>query len=128
MRWTYSCPHCNVMLNPDETVILIGEQNDRRVLVGFHPMPGSYRAYLPPGLEVQTGVHWEFFCPLCQQNLVTEAAPDLCALDMGTQGHRHRLYFSRVAGDEATFVISAEGIARFGRDHESHSLEMLDLV
>jgi hypothetical protein len=128
VQWTYACPHCNAMLNPDETVILIGVQNDLRVLVGFHPMPGRYQAHVPPGLEVQTGAHWDFFCPLCLQNLVTEAAPDLCALDMVTQNQRHRLFFSRIAGDEATFVISAEGIERFGRDHEGHSLEILDLV
>ncbi len=128
MRWTYSCPHCEAMLNPDETVILIGEQDDTRVLVGFHPTPGNYKAYVPPGIELPVGIQWEFFCPMCLQNLVTEAVPELCALDMVSGGDRHRVYFSRIAGDKATFVISAEGIERLGADHERHSLELLEQI
>jgi hypothetical protein len=47
---------------------------------------------------------------------------------MATQGVRHRLYFSRTAGEHATFVITAEGIKTLGRDAERHSLEMLELI
>ena len=128
MRWTYACPHCEAMLNPDETVVLIGECGPHRVLMGFHPEPGNYQAYLPDGLELQEGSMWEFSCPVCARDLRTDFAPELCALDMATQGVRHRLYFSRVAGEHATFVITAEGIQKHGRDAERHSLEFLELV
>jgi hypothetical protein len=128
MNWTYSCPHCEAMLNPDETVVLIGECGPHRILIGFHPQPGTYRAYLPPGFEIQEGSMWDFSCPVCSRSLVTDAAPELCALDMATQGVRHRLFFSRIAGEHATFVITAEGAEKFGRDSDRHSLEILDLV
>jgi hypothetical protein len=129
MRWSYSCPHCQAGLNPDETVILVGEHGAIRTLVGFDPKPGSYRAYLPPGVEAEAGSTWDFNCPVCQRSLVTEVSDRLCALDMTTGGVRHRLYFSRVAGDQATFVVSAEGlIERHGRDAETHSLDLLDLM
>jgi hypothetical protein len=65
---------------------------------------------------------------VCDRSLVAEVAPELCALDMATQGVRHRLYFSRTAGEQATFVISAEGITSLGKDAEQHSLEMLELL
>jgi len=128
MRWTYSCPHCEAMLNPDETVVLIGECGPNRLLIGFHPEPGTYRAYLPPGTQLQKGSTWDFSCPVCNRSLVTEIAPGLCALDMATQGVRHRLFFSRTAGEQATFVITAEGVQKHGPDAEKHSLEMLELV
>ena len=128
MRWTYACPHCEAMLNPDETVVLIGECGSHRILIGFHPEPGIYRAYLPPGARLQEGSLWDFSCPVCNHSLVAEIAPGLCALDMATQGVRHRLFFSRTAGEQATFVISAEGVKNHGRDAEKHSLEMLELV
>lgn len=129
MEWTYSCPHCGAMLNPDETVILVAQHGDTRVLLGFHPQPGNYRAYQPPGVDIDAGANWDFSCPLCHADLATDAAPDLCALDMLTRGSRHRVYFSRTAGDQATFVVSAEGIVeRHGRDAERHSLEILEHV
>ena len=92
MRWTYACPHCQAMLNPDEAVVLIGECGPHRILIGFHPEPGNYRAYLPPEFKLQEGSMWEFSCPVCSRSLSAEIAPELCALDMATQGVRHRLY------------------------------------
>ena len=71
---------------------------------------------------------WDFSCPVCNRSLIAEIAPELCALDMNVQGVRHRLYFSRTAGEQATFVITAEGVKSHGRDAEQHSLEMLELI
>jgi len=116
------------MLNPDETVILIGECGPHRIMMGFHPQPGTYRAYLPPEFTIQEGSTWDFRCPVCSHSLVTDATPELCALDMATQGVRHRLFFSRTAGEYATFVITAEGTEIHGKDADQHSLEMLDLI
>lgn len=128
MRWVYACPQCDAMLNPDETVVLIGECGPHRVLMGFHPEPGNYRVYLPPGVELEEGSLWSFFCPVCSQSLMMEFAPNLCALDLATQGVRHRLFFSRTAGEQATFVITAEGIEHHGEDAKKHSLQLLELV
>jgi hypothetical protein len=128
MRWIYACPQCDAMLNPDETVVLIGECGPHRVLMGFHPEPGNYRVYLQPGFELAEGSLWEFFCPVCSQSLMMEYAPGLCALDVATQGVRHRLFFSRIAGEHATFVITAEGIDNHGSDAKKHSLQILELV
>ena len=128
MHWTYSCPHCQAMLNPDETVVLIGECGPHRILMGFHPKPGTYQAYLPPEFEIQEGSTWDFSCPVCSRSLVTDATPELCALDMAAQGVRHRLFFSRTAGEQATFLITAEGTEKHGKDADKHSLEILDLV
>jgi len=77
---------------------------------------------------MQLGSMWDFSCPVCSRSLVTDAAPELCALDMATQGVRHRLFFSRTAGEHATFVITAEGTETHGKDADRHSLEILDLV
>ncbi len=128
MRWTYSCPHCEAMLNPDETIILIGSGGAGRMMVGFHPEPGNYRAYFPPGFALEVGVEWHFFCPVCSQSLEAEIAPRLCAVDMVSAGSRHRIFFSRTAGEKATFVITAEGVEKFGSHVERHSLEMFAML
>ncbi len=128
MRWSYACPHCEAMLNPDETIVLVGECGPNRILMGFHPEPGNYHCFVPPGFTLQEGSQWDLFCPVCTKSLVTAEAPELCVLVMKTQGAHHRLFFSRTAGEHATFVITAEGISKHGQDADQHSLEMLELV
>ena len=129
MSWSYSCPHCSAGLNPDDTIILIGECEEVRTLLGLHPMPGNYKVYLPPAVELVPGKRWQISCPVCQQNLVTEVSDGLCAVDGTITGSPHRVYFSPVAGEHATFVVSAEGlIERHGADAEKHSLDLLQLI
>jgi hypothetical protein len=118
MSWSYSCPHCRGMLNPHETIILIGEHAGRRVLVGFHPEPGNYLVHLPPGVEAEQGSRWSFFCPVCHHDLASDLAADLCAIDLRTADDSHRVFFSCIAGDHATFVVSAEGLKE---SHGAHA-------
>lgn len=128
MRMSYSCPHCGAVLNPDVSIMLIGTHAGRSIMIGFHPVPGNYRISLPPGVEIDAGSNWDFTCPLCRESLVSEVSDQLCCLDMVMGEDHHRVYFSRVAGEHATFVISAEGIERFGEHAERHSLEILEFV
>jgi len=129
MNWSYSCPHCRSGLNPDETITLVGEQGDLRTLVGLHPEPGNYRAYLPAAVQVERGTRWRFFCPLCQHDLVSEESEELCALDLVIAGDRRRVLFSCTAGEQATFCIrDGEVIESHGGDVERHSLELLELM
>ena len=128
MRWSYTCPHCRNILNRDETIMLNATRDEEQILIGFHPMPGNYRFSVPPGVEIAPGSRWEFSCPSCQRSLVSDLSPDLCGIDMVTKNVRHRVYFSPVAGEHATFVIAGEGIERHGEHAERHSLEILEHV
>jgi len=129
MRWTYSCPHCSAMLNPDETIVLVAAHGTTRVIMGFHSEPGNYKAYMPPGVALESGETWEFSCPLCHASLTSSADPNLCAIDMHTRGQKHRVYFSRTAGEKATFVVSENGdVERHGDHAGRHSLELLEYV
>jgi hypothetical protein len=125
MHWTYSCPHCEAMLNPDNAIILVAELESGGILVGLHPQPGNYEVYLPPGVELAPGTRWSFSCPVCRQELTTDVSEDLCALDMHTDGDAHRIYFSRVAGERATFTVSAEGLLKDFGVHADRYLEHL---
>lgn len=128
MSWSYWCPHCRGGLNPAATVILVAEHGSVRALIGLHPQPGVYQAAFPPDVEAAPGSRWSFSCPLCRENLSTGEAPLLCALDGLLEGRRHRIYFSPVAGEEATFVVSAEGVESFGRDAAVHPLDLLEYI
>jgi len=123
MHWTYSCPHCDAVLNPDETIMLRADCEDRRFLIGLHPQPGNYEVDLPDGETMTPGSRWSFSCPVCEHSLVSELSEDLCALDMRSPDEAHRIYFSRVTGEQATFVISAEGMLT---DHGIHTDQYLE--
>ena len=125
MKWKYSCPHCEASLNPEERVVLRVENGEQRFLAGFHPQPGNYEVDLPPGEEMESGSRWEFFCPVCEQSLTSELSEDLSALDVHSAGQSHRVYFSRIAGEEATFVVSAEGLLEDHGIHTDRYLEQL---
>jgi transcription elongation factor Elf1 len=123
MDWTYSCPHCGAALNPNVSIVLRARREEKTILVGLHPQPGNYEVVLPPGEAMQPGSRWDFSCPVCDHSLVSELSDELCAIDMCSQGERHRVYFSRVAGEEATFVVSAEGMLT---DHGVHTDQYLE--
>lgn len=129
MRWTYSCPQCGGVLNPGESVVLIAAHGANRVLMGFHPAPGNYQAYVPPGIEIEPGEVWDFSCPLCHASLVSYVDRGLCAIDLHAEGGKHRVYFARTAGQRATFVVSSDGtVTSHGADASRHSLDILDEV
>ncbi len=123
MRWTYSCPHCHAVLNANETIMLRAERKDRRFLIGLHPQPGNYEVELPPGEKMRAGSKWSFSCPVCEHSLVSELSEDLCALDMTSPSEEHRIFFSRVTGEQATFTVSAEGLLT---DHGIHTDKYLE--
>jgi len=77
---------------------------------------------------IEAGSSWDFSCPLCQESLVSDISPTLCCMDMVAKDVRHRVYFSRIAGERATFVISAEDIEHHGEHAGRHSLEILQFV
>jgi hypothetical protein len=49
----------------------------------------------------------------------------LCTLEVTSPGEPHRVYFSRIAGEEATFVVSAEGMLKDYGIHTDRYLEHL---
>lgn len=123
MHWTYSCPHCHAVLNPNEVIMLCAEHENHRLLIGLHPQPGNYDVELPPGETMEAGSRWSFSCPVCEHSLVSELNEDLCALDMCSPGGEHRIFFSRVTGEQATFTITAEGMLT---DHGIHTDQYLE--
>ncbi len=128
MSWEYCCPQCKAMLNPDRTITLVAEFKEARIMVGFHPRPGKYEVYLPPGVVAEDGTKWNFFCPLCQENLVTEKDADLCGLELRLDGKPVQVLFSRVVNEHATFLIYENTIRdKFGKDAVRYAARLSQL-
>jgi len=132
MRWTYGCPACGAMLNPDNTIILVGVHGSKRILIGFHPEPGNYQIHVPPDTHIELGTRWDFFCPVCQHDLVTDENENLCALTLLDGREHRRVVFSRIAGEKATFVITDQRLERKYGEHLErylrHFIQLRDYV
>jgi hypothetical protein len=110
MNRIYRCTACGSVVSPGgQMVVLVGIFGGAQMLIGFHPEPGNYELYAPPGAELERGDSWLFHCPVCHSSLVSELDPNLCALDLEEGGLLKRVLFSRVCGEHATFVIADNG-------------------
>ena len=105
MEWTFSCPRCGAVVNPSGVVTLVAARGGVRLLLGFHPEPGNYQLFLPPGAALRDGEEWSFSCPVCHADLACADHPNLCELVQIVGGERRRLLFSRIAGERATYVL-----------------------
>jgi hypothetical protein len=126
MKWSYACPKCGAMLNPAESIILIGVLDDRRTLMAFHPEPGNYEIHVPPHTHVVPGSRSDFFCPVCQGNLVATENENLCALELTEGAARRRVLFSRVAGEHATLVVADRQVTGYGEHAPPYVQHLLE--
>jgi hypothetical protein len=121
MAWTYSCPLCESVVNPDETVILLGALHDTSILMGFHPRPGNYTVYLPPGCDLRRGDRWELYCPVCRQSIASDAHENLAELLIWQGDVRRKVMFSRKVGERATYVVADEATVVVEEQHGEHA-------
>jgi hypothetical protein len=126
MSWTYGCPHCNSVVNPDETVILVAVHDNMRFLIGFHPAPGNYTIYLPPGIQLDHGSQFRFLCPICQRDLQSAGHNNLSCLDVWQGDTRRKILFSNIAGEHATYVVKEDDVLidRHGPHSDAYDEEL----
>lgn len=106
MAWIYSCPKCGSVVNPGgQMIALVAMRAGSQLLIGFHPEPGNYDVYLPPGVDLPPGSVWSFHCPVCHFSLESVRHANLCELEFDDGGARKWLLFSRICGEHATIVI-----------------------
>ena len=117
MKRVYFCPKCETTLNPNVKVVLVAANGDKRGLVLMSPQPGNYQIFTSDNLEIKKGDLLEIFCPVCGANLRSHVDRHLAEISFRTsQGEEGRVDFSRVAGEHATYIITAEEIRSYGEN------------
>jgi len=127
--WHYHCRRCNSMLNPGGIVTLVAMKGGTQLLVGFHPEPGNYEMYTPPGVDFVHGDRWSFHCPVCHGSAASDRHANLCELIQYEDGVGKTLLFSRIAGERATYVVRDDDRpARHGPDHDRYNDTTIEIV
>ena len=118
MSRSFYCPHCNKLLNPHRKVIFLVENGNELELVLLSAKLGDYSAVHSRSIELVEGAVYTFRCPVCRADLTSSINHRLVDLKSreGEDDPLVRVSFSRVHGEEATFVMADDGVDSFGSD------------
>jgi len=117
MGRSYFCPHCRRMLNPGTKVIFLVENGKDRELVLLSAKLGEYSVVHSRSMIFEEGEIYTFRCPMCRSDLTSSLDENL--VDILTESDDDlmvRVSFSRVFGEQATFLRAPDGVNRFGED------------
>jgi hypothetical protein len=123
VKQSYTCTHCEALLNPSVKIILRGQHRKARGLFLFSPQPGNYSVVIPEGMHLERNDRVTFSCPVCGQDLTSVRDPALAEIRMHTaSGSKGTVAFSRRFGHHATYFITEESVRAFGEDAEDRSV------
>jgi len=111
----FYCPHCGGLLNPGTKVIFVIERESQRGLLLLSPELGDYAKVLVESFKLEPGVIYDFQCPICHHALTSSVNEKLVEIICRqSDGTRARVDFSRVGGENATFIRGPSGLRTFG--------------
>ncbi|MCP4291640.1 MAG: hypothetical protein GY780_07370 [bacterium] len=117
MKNTFSCPHCESVLNPSVKILLGVKYRNKKGLVLLSPQPGNYKFICDSSVSavLKPGSTLNFFCPVCSADLVSPANKKFAEINLSGPGdHFRKVEFSRIFGTHATFIIDGDNITPFG--------------
>lgn len=121
MKWKYTCPHCKAVLNPNVKIVLSARRGKTRGLILLSPRPGTYKIISDSDFndKVKEGELVMLTCPACSADLTSSASRNLAEINLHQPGRPAlKIQFSRVQGEQATFVLNGESVVPYGEDAE----------
>ena len=122
----FLCPKCKGHLNAGGYVIF-STKNKRKQsgLVLLSPKVGSYtvKHHESYGFEKDEAI--DFACPICSKSLhAKENSENVSIIMVDENDTEYRVLFSRIYGNQSTYVLSNDDVEVFGGD----ALEFNDLL
>ena len=117
--FTYKCPHCNDILNTNDHVHFVVREHSNSYDIYLSAEVGDYNYQVKPEISFETGTELEFFCPHCNENLKCEKYPDFVSIKLViSHAVDFEVLFSRKIGEQATYIITQDGVEKYGADKE----------
>jgi len=105
------------MLNPGTKVIFLVENGANLELMLLSAKLGEYSVVHSRSMKFEEGMTYTFRCPTCRSDLTSSLDEKLVdILTESDDGVMVRVSFSRVFGEQATFLRAPDGVNRFGED------------
>jgi len=117
MEQNYLCPKCQGQLCVGEQIVfIVKNRKKQKGIILLHPEIGNYESIKHPDFVFAHGESLEFFCPLCHASLSCDLAENLAHVVLEEKSKMSDIYFSRIAGEQSTFLIEGETVVYTG-DH-----------
>lgn len=114
----FICPKCNGHLCIGKHLIfkVINSRKQNAILL-LSPQIGNYTSLKHPSFQYSEGEHLDFYCPLCNNPLMSDIHENLAHVVMEDKsGNSHDVYFSQIAGEHSTYKTSGESVHAAGED------------
>lgn len=124
MNKNYLCPECRGHLNVSDRIVFSTRKPDgSRGLVFLSPKIGDYSIVSHEEYKLSDGDKLDFYCPLCQANLVAEkVSGNLGRVIMIDENKKEsRILFSEIVGQRCTFKISEENVEAYGDNLDEYT-------
>lgn len=115
----YICPKCKGHLNVGGYLVFATQtQKKHKGLLMLSPKVGEYNYHHHDKFQLEKGEMVDFGCPICQTDLTSNKNKEHAMIYMVGQedNAEYELYFSKVAGNESTYLVAHENVEVFG-DH-----------
>lgn len=128
MSNNYSCPECKSKMNIGSSLVFSAKSPDnKRGLLFLDTELGNYTKKTHPDFELQQGVEYKFYCPVCHIKLNKAENPNLVKVHMTDDtGKEFEINISNIIGEHCTYKIKEKSVEAFGPDAGRYS-KYLDL-
>lgn len=118
MKTDFKCPHCSNLLNVGENIVFSASNRwGKKGIIMLHPALGNYSVIKHPDFQAPIGEALDFFCLYCNKQLISEKNLNLVHILLCDEaGMEYEIYFSRIAGQHATYKIIGKNVEIFGED------------
>ena len=121
MENNYYCPKCSGNLNIGGYIVLTAKSEDEKGSIMFFQKDlGDYKVLKHPDSLIRTGNHFEFFCPVCSENLSSGNENLAEVLMKDSDGDVYKILFSEIMGEKATYKIKGSDVQPFGSDSRKY--------
>jgi len=122
MANNYFCPVCRSNMNIESSLVFSAKSPDNhKGLVFLNTELGDYTKTTHPDFDLQDGIEYKFYCPVCHAKLNKEDNPNLVQVYMTDEtGKEFEINISNIIGEHCTYKIQDKKAEAFGPDAEHY--------
>ena len=128
MSNNYFCPICRSNMSIGNSLVFSAKSpENKRGLLLLDTELGNYTKRTHPDFQLEEGVEYKFYCPVCHAKLNKEDNTNLVLVHMTDgEGKDLEIYISNIIGEHCTYKIKDRSGVAFG-SHVARYVKYLDV-
>lgn len=120
---SYSCPECKSKMNIGSSLVFSAKSpRNERGLIFLNTELGGYTKTTHPDFQLEEGVEYKFYCPVCHFKLNKEENFNLVRVHMSDEsGKEYEIIISNIIGEHCTYKIREKTVEAYGPDAKRYS-------